>query len=506
MSGLFHRLAFHRSGKPRPWVIAVLFRNGTTVRPRLRRVVYKKNGRVRPRFAFWMNASREGTGGPAAHPGEPHPAERVLQSLRSPEEDAKRWHRKAMPDRLLDVTDLNARLAPPETGGGRLALSISHDDAMTIPGGVQLCVQREQRLAAGRGIRYLHLHPYFPIPRLADAAAHPDTLVSLNLDGTAIGACRMSALIDWTAQAAREMASIDVLVHHLRGHLPEQVSALVKATGSRRCVFWVHDFFSMCPNFTLQRNDLAFCGGPPVSSNACMMCVYGRERRTHLTRMQAFFDTLEVAAISPSEVTAAFWADRAGLTPDSLTVVPHVTLDMPARAQPSERPDGPVTVGFLGSAADHKGWPVFVALMQALDDDPDTRFVVLSAKHPQIGETGWRPVHVTAADPAAMSDAVSDENIDLVLHWPSWPETFSFTTFEALAGDAFVVTHAGSGNVAAAVRDTGRGAVLEDTADLRAFFRDGRARALAQRRRETCAATAVVPRHGDLSFALTGRE
>ena len=77
-----------------------------------------------------------------------------------------------------------------------------------------------------------------------------------------------------------------------------------------------------------------------------------------------------------------------------------------------------------------------------------------------------------------MIDSVRAEQCDLVLHWASWPETFSLSTFEALCGGAYVLTNAVSGNVAATVRKTGRGAVLDDEADLFEFFKDGRAEAM----------------------------
>ena len=101
-----------------------------------------------------------------------------------------------------------------------------------------------------------------------------------------------------------------------------------------------------------------------------------------------------------------------------------------------------------------------------------------------------------------MSDAVAAEDVDIVLHWPSWPETFSFTTFEALAGTAYVVTNSGSGNVAAAVRQTGRGSILEDDKDLAAFFRDGRAKALAEHRREASKTLEVLHQHSDMLLPL----
>jgi hypothetical protein len=61
-----------------------------------------------------------------------------------------------------------------------------------------------------------------------------------------------------------------------------------------------------------------------------------------------------------------------------------------------------------------------------------------------------------------------------------WPETFCFVVHEALAGGAFVVTHAGAGNVAPALRLNApwQGCVVDDEVALARLFRSGEIRRL----------------------------
>ena len=106
-------------------------------------------------------------------------------------------------------------------------------------------------------------------------------------------------------------------------------------------------------------------------------------------------------------------------------------------------------------------------------DDPGTP--AIAARH----------VAVTPESRAAMRDALIEGGIDLFLLWSACPETFSFVAYEALAAGAAIVTHAGTGNVAALVRETGRGRVLESEDQLHAFFASGEARALAMGNRLT---------------------
>lgn len=185
-------------------------------------------------------------------------------------------------------------------------------------------------------------------------------------------------------------------------------------------------------------------------------------------------------------------------------MIPHVILEERPRATPAPIDAGaPITVGFLGAAVDHKGWSVFLDKMSR-HSGPMMRFVVLSSKRPGQGENAWQRVHVTAETPDAMSKAIVQSKVDVVLHWANWPETFSFTTFEALSAGAFVLTNPVSGNVQATVRATGRGAVLDDQAALDIMFADGSLARMVAKRRAIAATTDVVPHLSAISFDLPG--
>jgi hypothetical protein len=200
--------------------------------------------------------------------------------------------------------------------------------------------------------------------------------------------------------------------------------------------------------------------------------------------MNRLFEDLDVHVLSPSQVTVDLWKAQSRLTPASIHVLPHMSLKWRKRSKESSKTlEDKTTIGFLGTPAPHKGWNVFESLSRSLAHAGRYRFVFLGVSDGTAHGIEHRHVHVTAADPDAMIGAVREEKIDLVLHWASWPETFSFSTHEALAGGAYVVTNGVSGNVAATVASLGRGVVLRDEGDLRAFFEDGRAKALVRRLR-----------------------
>lgn len=520
MNNVFYALAFHRGGKPRKWLIYVLFNKDMEARHLLRRIVHKKNGQVRPRFIAWVSQATSlagGTSDPNAQIRKQeeklNPAELQLQTMIPLEDVVKNWrHKKALAN-LLDYNGLSDRLKPNlDRAESKLIVSVSHDNYLKVSGGVQLCIQREQALANERGLTYLQIHPWNPLPRLAHRSEDPDTMVSMILNGIEIGTCKMSTLIEVVRKTVHNSRNLSVFIHQLLGHLPEQVVELVKLCESESCIFWLHDSFSLCPSVNLQRNNMAFCGAPPVTSNACTLCLYGRERINHESRLRDFFAALTVKVVSPSKVTATFWLEKSQFQIESLTIRPHIELEISERNSENIIPQRtaeemlPIKVAFLGTTAPHKGWPLFTQLMYEYSGSPKYHFSVMSSQRPLAGEDNWISVNVSIDNLDAMSNAVASSDIDIVVHWPTGRETFSYTTFEALAGSAYVVTNSGSGNVAAVVDDTGRGAVLSSEDDLFNFFRDGRVEEMVRNRRSLNRRMAITARHSDLSLSFIGED
>ena len=82
---------------------------------------------------------------------------------------------------------------------------------------------------------------------------------------------------------------------------------------------------------------------------------------------------------------------------------------------------------------------------------------------------------VSAQERSAMVEAVAEQNVDVVVSWSLWPETFCFAVHEALAGGAFVVARKDAGNVWPAVSSSApeRGLAVDDISALFELFEGG---------------------------------
>ncbi|MBD3676952.1 MAG: hypothetical protein HUJ27_00950 [Rhodobacteraceae bacterium] len=391
-----------------------------------------------------------------------------LANMRSLEEVVDSTPVPAVPSLPVEAVSevIRARL---RAGSGQLVLSIGHDDYRGVSAGVQLCIAHEARQATARGIAYLNLHPLRPLPCFA--RPQEDLGLRLVLNGTEIGSGSLSQVSELIAGLVRNCAALDTVIHSLLGHSPEGIARLIRRVSGRSCLFWLHDFLSICPGYALLRNDLAFCGAPDSSASACLVCRYGAERASHRRRIARFFDEVIVRVAAPSDFARDLWLARGNLPDAGLEVVPLVHLrrgaTSGARAAGCE-----VRIGYLGAATIQKGWPEFRDLAAEFARDGRYSFHQFG---PETAEPGIRShrVDVARGGHDGMVAALTREGIDLVLNWPAGPETFSFTAHEVLAAGAGLITNPWSGNVAALVGATGRGLVLEDVAGLRRLFAGG---------------------------------
>ncbi len=141
-----------------------------------------------------------------------------------------------------------------------------------------------------------------------------------------VGVATASTIISVARRMAARKESAALIVHSLLGHSADFVAALAKAAQTAANYWWLHDYFSICPNYTLLRNGASFCGAPPVSSLACNICCFGDDRRFQGQRIQRLFEDVSFSVLSPSEVTLDIWKHSSKLPHSSATIVPHCAV------------------------------------------------------------------------------------------------------------------------------------------------------------------------------------
>ena len=389
-----------------------------------------------------------------------------------------------------------------------IVLSISHDNYKNIIGGTQLCIQLEEQQALQRGWTYLNVHPWQPLPILASTSNKNDPLVALVLNGQVIGCCYPSVL---TAALQKVIDNKNLVVytviHSLLGHSIDYVKKWVRLNKNKRCWIWLHDFFTLCPSYSLQRNNISFCNAPELDSNACNICNYGDERVSHLAQMKDLFTNVLATIISPSEFTKKLWLSKLENDKYEVIVLPHMELKWTdCEKHPFAAIEKPISIGYLGGKVYHKGWYIFEKLVNMFGAHSKFKFYYFGNQTHQMTGVQNVNVSVSSSDPLSMVNAVAEIELDFVLNWAIWPETFSFTAHEAIAGGAHVLTNTISGNVASIVSKTEMGTIFNDENELFSFFNQGIVEQTAKKMRALNAARDCHPRFSEMTIPLLIKE
>ncbi len=201
-----------------------------------------------------------------------------------------------------------------------------------------------------------------------------------------------------------------------------------------------HDYFPISPSYTLLDSDGVYRGPvTPDRTDRAHLARRSEGKRVSLAEWQAAWgalargaDELRVFAADGSQHVAAAWPDLR----DRIAIVPH---DMPSdlpRIEPAPAPTDPPVIGVLGNIGFQKGAAVLQQLARAVEQRrgrPDGIGLALVGNiDPAYPLPDWVPV----TGDYRIADIARLANRHKVTHWliPSiWPETFSYTTREALA-------------------------------------------------------------------------
>jgi glycosyltransferase involved in cell wall biosynthesis len=298
--------------------------------------------------------------------------------------------------------------------------------------------------------------------------------VRVVVDGKMIGVVAFAHLVQEIRALSIEIIQRRFVVHSFLGFGVAHIKELHDAMMAQSNVYWLHDYSSICEGYTLMRNDLEFCHAPNAGAMACRVCVYGRERQRHLTRVLSIFTHCRFAVVAPSEFTLKLWLARSHLPYESTWVHPHWTLK--AKTNARHRSPGPLRVAFLGLPIPGKGWPMFQTLSEQLQFDDRYLFYHFAARNKKSTMAAiFVCTEVTEKSRNAAVSLLTEHAIDIVVVASPWPETFSYVAHEAIAAGCMIICLHDSGNVAALAASTGRGLSFADPDDVAEFFSSGAA-------------------------------
>ena len=206
------------------------------------------------------------------------------------------------------------------------------------------------------------------------------------------------------------------------------------STGGLEVLF--HDFFPLSPSYTLLASDGSWQGVPDID---CSDKAHHARRRDGSSIDLRTWRASWGALLSKAEKIEVFSQNSRSLVTqaypelsDQIVVVPHALLHpVPLVEQNSASRKTPV-IGVLGNIGEHKGSAVLARLSKRLRKTGAARLVLVGNLDPSYKLASPAIVHGDYAI-SDIPDLVIKYGISCWLIPSIWPETFSFTTHEALA-------------------------------------------------------------------------
>lgn len=280
----------------------------------------------------------------------------------------------------------------------------------------------------------------------------PYMIVSFNKGG--VSRCSLSEFV-------KEHTTVQSVIIHSLYYKHEILEILLESiTIQKNILYYLHDFYCICNNrfffyqqkFCLDKENQLRCKG--CDNEEYHMGLY----RFH----QKLFDKYNIKLVAPSRDTAL----RVGevYKKNDIITIPHLSYQW--SVYPKERKKA-IKIAYLGGMAWNKGWNDYQHIFAMHKDN--YQFYCLGRYEKQDCVEGITNIDVTfEEEPGSISmvEALKKYKIDIAYLGAIWPETFSYTYYEASEAGCFVITNELSGNICDQVRRNGNGIVLRSVDDV----------------------------------------
>lgn len=341
-------------------------------------------------------------------------------------------------------------------------LSIGMNDYRNRLGGTNKVILEQRKLLKEHGYGYIYICP---------VKERRDRLWEIILNNRFYCIRSTEQLLFFLYQFTDKGSQIsEIHIHHLLGVSIDEVDRLLSGVEAK-IKYYIHDYYTICPSVKLLKNDVSFCGTEKMTEQKCEGCKYFAESREKNARLRVFLKKYEnrIVFVIPSDAAKEAWIRAFEEYEDRTAVIYHQELqgNYMGNREPVEEK---IKVGYLGETSYSKGWDVWNGLIDVVSEKPYYFFHFGKDKE---AVKKMKNVSVNFQKKYnAMVNALRTKKMDCVLLWSLWEETYSYTYYESLASNTFVITNKQSGNIARQVEIRKNGIVLDNEQELTDLFQN----------------------------------
>lgn len=206
---------------------------------------------------------------------------------------------------------------------------------------------------------------------------------------------------------------------------PHTVLNFVKENkNNARVTAYNHNFLFLCPNVVLCHNDRDYCGAPNDTSVCQSICPYISGITEHRSMWRDFLknvaDEIIVFSQSSKEILLRLYPELC----EKITVTPHqITNIRPVNIAAHNE----INIAIIGDCKyGYKGYHKIIEMASILPNDVNIVCIGTDTEMPENIR------HIRNYRLSQLPDIIEENKIDIVFIPSTWPETFSYTTGEAI--------------------------------------------------------------------------
>lgn len=256
-----------------------------------------------------------------------------------------------------------------------------------------------------------------------------------------------------------------IIIHSLYYNHSILKEMLKQIKVQKNILYYLHDYYCICENRFLYRQKTP-CLDRNGSFN-CLKCDFQCKQKAIYVFHKELFDQNKVKLIAPSQDTAKrirqFYTNE-------VVVIPHLSFrEMKQR----ETRETVKRIAYIGGAYWLKGWDDYKAIVKRLQGEYEFFCLGECKEKTPMKEITYVNICLGESSNALnMIEALRKYQIDIVYLGAVWPETFSFTYYEAYEAGCFVLTNKRSGNICDQARKNGNGLVFENLDEAVLWLKD----------------------------------
>ena len=245
----------------------------------------------------------------------------------------------------------------------------------------------------------------------------------------------------------------------------------IKKQNKADMIIPIHDYFSICPSYTLLNKDGDFCN-VPSDINVCEKCINKNNLewktffradvdmikwRNEWNKVLSSADKILCFSNSSKELVLKAYPN---VNTNSFHVIPHKIKDLTKIVPKNKTGDYSKTVAVLGAINFAKGSSIIKDLIKIIEkENLNINIVLIGEISTNISSTHFK--QTGRYNKEDLPNIIIEHEVDIFLIPSIWPETFSYTTQEIISMDMPLMVF-NLGAPAERVKHYSKGIVLKD--------------------------------------------